>query len=121
VKLDQAFENALRERNDIVPELAFRIKEAMRLSANILLGSRPDLISIQLTEEQSIYYTLMVEDFRIYVGHYPMSNLEEVDEAVLSIYQGKENILNTSGELGDVIAAANVILSERGIAIPELA
>jgi hypothetical protein len=121
IKLDQSFNAALKEKNNMAGYDEYRFVEAMRMSANILLKCRPDKVSVQLTEDNSIFYTLIVGSITIYFEHYPMSDLDELDEVVLTIYNDKENILSVSGEMHEVITAANGILQEHNIAMPVLA
>lgn len=122
VKLVKAFSTALDdEKKEKFGNDGFKATEAMKMSASLLLQCRPDKISVQLTEDGSIFYTLIIDNLTIYFEHYPMSDLDDLDEVVLTIYNEKENILNVSGEMHEVIAAANGILRKHNIAMPELA
>ncbi|MEO5995265.1 MAG: hypothetical protein ABIN89_01115 [Chitinophagaceae bacterium] len=122
IKLDQAFREQLKEYSEAFKgKTNFALKELMNLSSDILLKTLPDKISLQLTEEGCIFYTLLKNNITIFFSHYLTADIHDIDESIISIYKGESNLLNYAGELWETIHAANKVLHSFNIAIPEFA
>jgi hypothetical protein len=99
----------------------FFLKEKMKMSADALLNYSPDKISLQLTNEGSIFYTLFKDGLTIYLQHYITDDHDDTDEAIISVFKGDENRLNFGGSLTDTLSMANSVLSPESIQVLELA
>ncbi len=120
IKLDQAFRKLLKEYpEDFRDKTNYELTELMKLSADALLKIFPDKISLQLTEEGCIFYTIKKNNITIFFSHYLTANLNDLDESIITIYEGENNLLNYAGELWQTINEANKILRSFNIAIPE--
>ena len=122
IKLEQSFLKQLEE----LPELfgdqnKFLLQEKMKVSTDPLLSCSPDKMSLELTNEGSIFYTLIKNDITIYLQHYLIDRFDETDEAIVSVYKGDHNSLNYGGALVEVFNQLSKLLISESIAIPEFA
>lgn len=99
----------------------YSLEEKMKFSANLLLKFTPDKISLQITDEGAIYYTLLLNNLTLYVSHYLNADAEDIDEFLVSVYSGEENILNAAGNIDEILYTLNKALTNYNITIPELA
>lgn len=122
IKLDQAFRKLLKDYSEAFEgKTNYELTELMKLSADALLKILPDKVSLQLTEEGCIFYTVLKNNITIFFSHYLISDLNDLDESVITIYEGENNLLNYAGELWQTINVANKVLRSFNIAIPEFA
>jgi len=93
----------------------------MKLSAEVLLQCFPDRISLEITNEGSIFYTVRKNDITIYFQHFLVDEFDGADEAIVSVFKGENPLLNYGGSLSDTINQLNVVLLPQSIVLPEFA
>lgn len=104
IKLEQSFLKQLNDNVELFKDQSrFSLQEKMKISAEAILDCMPDKISLQLTEERSIFYTIIKDDLKIYFQHFLFEEFDECDEAIISIFIGNDNVLNYAGEFSEVI------------------
>ena len=75
----------------------------MKLSAELLLYCVPDSISLQLTSEGSIYYTVRKNDISIYLDYFLVDEFDGKDEGIVSIFKKDEKLPDFSGALDEAV------------------
>ena len=77
----------------------------LRKSINDLLRIDPDVITLELTYEGSIFFTIKKGNYTVFIQHFidPHSLEDGDDEAFLTIFDGKEKLPSFSGQINDVI------------------
>jgi hypothetical protein len=78
--------------------------------------------SLEVTNEGSIFYTVLKNDIAIYLQHFLIDEFDGTDEAIVSVFRDDdENILNFGGTLVEAISHLNTILPLKSVLIPEFA
>lgn len=122
INLENSLRNQLKERGGTFAEKShFQVIEAMKISSDLLIGIKPDKISVQLTDDEALYYTVIKDSLIINLSHYISSDCYDLDEALFSIYDGRRNILNFAGNLQSLVLNANKVLENYGIKFPQFA
>jgi hypothetical protein len=122
LKLHEAFKNQLRDNRELFQGKSdYELMERMHVSAELLIAFEPEKISLQLTNDRAVYYTVIKNHITLFFSHYLDCDTNDTDEVLLSIYYGKNNVLNYAGEMDEAIAAANNILGHYNLFLPALA
>ncbi|MDI9358515.1 MAG: hypothetical protein QM528_06185 [Phycisphaerales bacterium] len=81
---------------------------------NALLSEiRPDLISVELTSEQSLFYILKKKSFTLFFQYFLSENeFDSNEEALLSIFNDDEKLPSREGDINSVISFAKEIVSK---------
>lgn len=118
IKLEKSFLKQLEESADIFEyQNIFSLHEKMKISAEALLDCMPDKISLRITDEGSTFYTIIKGNLKIYFQHFLIEEFDDSDEAIISIFQGNDNLLNYAGELSEVINQLGTFFSSKNIQI----
>lgn len=122
IRLEQSFQQQLDLLSNIFEgQKSYILKEKMKISVDVILNCSPDKISLQLTEEGSIFYTFLKDGSTVYFQHYLIDEYDDSDEAIVSIFKGDENIVNFAGSLSDAFTILNKSLFSESSLIHELA
>jgi hypothetical protein len=122
IKLEQSFLQQLDQQNfNFQDQRQYVLQEKMKISSELLLHCFPDAISLQLTEDKSIFYTIRKNNIHIYLQHYLIDEFDGTDEAIVSVYSGNDKLLDYGGTLAEAIAQLSIALAPESIALPELA
>ena len=122
IKLEQSFLHQLDKfEATFEGQPRYLLQEKMKVSSEFLLCCSPDVISLQLTEEGSIFYTVKKNGIHIYFQHYLIDEFDDADEAIVSVYNGEEKLLDYGGTLIETVTELNTILASKRIFLPELA
>ena len=122
INLEQSFLQQFEKRQDHFPGLTeYFAKEKMKQSAEPLLFCAPDTISLQLTQDGSIYYTVRKNDIAIYLDHFLIDEFDGRDEAIVSIFKKDEKLLDFGGTLEETMLQLSEVLAPESIAIPSFA
>ncbi|HEY4288114.1 MAG TPA: hypothetical protein VGN00_13505 [Puia sp.] len=122
IKLDRSFISQLSQENNVFsghPE--YILREKMKISAELLLSCEPDVISLEVTNEGSIFYTWRKNDISIYLDHYLIEEHDGKDEAIVSIYKNNDKVADFAGSLDEVIVQINNSLVSESIDFPAFA
>lgn len=87
------------------------IKDKMPCSLNLLVNLIPDVMSAELTLDKSIFYTLKKKDYTFFVEHF-LDEPSNEDDAILSIYKGKDKLPSMGGSLKEIDVKLCSLLSE---------
>jgi hypothetical protein len=122
IKLERTFNAQLAESETWFPgQTNYALREKMQLSAELLLHCLPDAISLQLTDEGSIFYTVRKHAFSLYLDHYLIGEFDGRDEAIVSVYKNDEKLLDFAGSLDEVVLQLNKVLAPESIVFPSFA
>lgn len=122
IKLDQSFSTQIQQTPEIFNgQNIYSLKEKMKLSTDPLLSCVPDKISLELTHEGSIFYTLIKNDIKIYFQHFLIDEFDDSDEAIVSVFKGDNNLLNYGGSLHQSINQLAIVLSQNSIMLHQFA
>ena len=112
------FEHSGADFSDLTEYIAL---ERMKISAELLLACGPDAISLELTHEGSVFYTLRKNDIFVYLDHYLVDEYDGNDQATVSVYKNNEKLLDFGGSLEETFGELNMALALEGIAFPAFA
>jgi hypothetical protein len=116
IKLDKSFRRQLSEQQHLFVDCSeYLLHERMKISSELLLSCVPDAISLEITDDKSIFYTWKKNDITIYLDHYLIDEFDGKDEAIVSIYKGDNKIADLAGSLDEVILCVNKALVSESI------
>jgi hypothetical protein len=122
IKLEQSFKQQLSNNHQFFEgQKDYVLIEKMKISADALLACQPDKISLQVTDEGSIYYTILKNDVALYFEHYLIDEFDGNDEAIATVYKGEKVLFNYGGTLAETIAQLGIALSKFAIELPVFA
>jgi hypothetical protein len=122
INLERSFLRQFEKYKDHFTGLtAYFAQEQMKLSAELLLFCAPDSISLQLTGDGSIYYTVRKNDITIYLDHYLVDEFDGPDEAIVSIFKKDEKLLDFGGTLDETMLQLSKVLGPESIVFPSFA
>jgi len=81
--------------------------EKMAKSLNSLLETDPEIISMELTHDQSIFYTLKKGSFTFYLQHFLNDIDKDDDEATLIMFKGDDKLPSYAGSLTETMFVLN--------------
>jgi len=84
--------------------------EKLSFSLGSLLNTNPDVISMELTHEKSIFYTVKKKDYTFFIQHFLNEIGEEEDETILTIFKGDNKLPSYAGSLLQTISELNILL-----------
>jgi hypothetical protein len=84
--------------------------EKLSLSLNSILSTNPDVISMELTHEQSAFFTIKKNDYTFFIQHFLNEIDEDDDEAILTVFKGNEKLPSYAGSLSKTISELNSVL-----------
>ena|GEM_PF-4493779 len=122
IKLERSFnQQMLRLGGDFSGQSSYVLHEKMKMSAELLLHCSPDAISLELTDEGSIFYTVRKNHFSLYLDHYLAGEIEGKDEAIVSVFRNNDKILDFAGTLDETLIQLNKVLAPESIVFPAFA
>ncbi len=108
IKLYQSFSEQLEMNADVFfGENNYTLQEKMKISSDAILKIFPDKVSLEVTDGGSIFYKIIKGDTSIFFEHFLIAEDDGPDEAIITVYQNDENILNFGGSLTEVINETN--------------
>lgn len=102
IEISEKFKKELNDSNDIDKSLAIK---AFSDSINLILGLEPDNLSIEITESESIYYTLLKNNFSFYIEEF----VDDNEVIVASFYNGIKQD-SFSGNIQEIMFKINSML-----------
>lgn len=102
IKLLESFKQKSQELEIPDGQSEYSWTEKMKISANELLEIiRPDKISLDITHDKSIFYTLIKNDITIFFEHFLVDEYDENDDAGFTAFRSQKKIANYGGTLHD--------------------
>ena len=122
INLEQSFLSQLEQYQEtFANQNKYILKEKMKLSADSLLSCNPNKISLELTNEGSIFYTLIKNDIKIYFQHFLIDEFDDSDEAIISVFKGDQNLLNYGGSLHNALSKLGKALEQYQVRLIQFA
>lgn len=122
INLEQSFLQQWKKHSEYFPGLSeYTVRERMKISAELLLQCYPDVITIQVTGEGSLFYTVRKNSISIYLQHYLIDEYDDTDEAIVTLYKGDKKLLEYGGSLSETIHELSLTLASESINLPEFA
>lgn len=122
IHLEESFEKQLHQFEYVFQDQnIYSLNEKMRLSTEAILNYFPDKVSLELTNEGSIFYTFLKNDFIVYFQHFLIDEFDGNDEVLISIFKGAKSIINFAGSFVEGINELNKSLFSELSSIHEIA
>ena len=97
VQIESAFKNQFDKLANYYDGIDINFaKQKLALSLSLILELCPDVLTVELTPEKSIFYTLKKDDFTFFFQHFIEVN-EDDDEAILTGFKGKSKLPSYAG------------------------
>jgi hypothetical protein len=119
IKFESQFIKQYQKLSEYYTEGNFeKYKQKFSVSLSEILKFKPDVLTMELTTEGSVYYTFIKNDYSIFIQHYlDIIDLED-DEAILTAFNNDTKLPSFAGsldetliELKDIIFPANKVKS----------
>jgi hypothetical protein len=105
INLKKAFKTQFETLSEYFADVNFNVaNEKLSLSLGGLLASNPDVISMELTHEQSAFFTIKKSDYTFFIQHFLNDIDEDDDEAILTVFKGNEKLPSYAGSLSQTIS-----------------
>lgn len=103
VRINHEFKTQFKAKSEYFLGLSLNdVNRKMKTSLSELLYFSPEKISLQLTNEGSLFYTFLKDGAKFYLQHY-LNTANNEDEAFLNIFYSDENNENFAGELSNIL------------------
>lgn len=102
IRLYTAASNQFKEIYGTSPKL--NIKETFERSIDKVIKTHPDAISIELTSEKSLFFTVKKEEYTFFLQYYYEDVEEDDDEAIMTIYKNQEKQPSYAGKLDNTVS-----------------
>lgn len=109
LKFQEQF-NRLKQYFDGMGIVEAKLKFSSSLSPILYLN--PDSLSMELTYEKSIFYTIKKGIYTIFIQHNLDIENEEDDEAILSIFKNDEKLPSCAGGLATIMQEASSVIRD---------
>lgn len=86
------------------------VKRNFSESLSELLKLKPDTLSLELTPDKSVYFTLLKGKYSVFIQHYLDVSDSDDDEAILSAFRENEKLPSFAGRLSDTLSELRKIL-----------
>lgn len=105
INLKKAFKSQFETLSEYYSDVNFNVAdEKLSLSLGSILASNPDVISMELTHEQSAFFTIKKSDYTFFIQHFLNDIDEDDDEAILTVFKGNEKLPSYAGSLSQTIS-----------------
>jgi hypothetical protein len=113
IELCRNFEVSLRNSHLFENNNVFQLKERMKYCADALLNYEPDTITLQVTSEKGLFFTMRKNLFTVYFQYFPVEEFDNSSEAQVSIFNGEENLFNFDGTLTGALKIVSKYLASK--------
>lgn len=117
IKLDKAFREKIKAHPLVEKQNEYQLVEKMKISADALLQMQPDRISLEVTPDDSIFYTIIKGDITIFFEHFLDALIDEDDETMVSVFKGDQKLFNCNGTMESTLDALSRNLSGYNIKV----
>lgn len=120
VKLINSFDKQLSVIKDNYKEYSVNFLQMQVAEiSNAILEYIPDVLSLQLTYDKSIFFTFKKEKYSIYLEVYFVEGKDDIEDVVLTIFEENEVTQNFSGNMNDIYEVLNeLFLKESPVSTP---
>ena len=111
IHFEKSFKNQFELLSAYFENLTFQeANEKLSSSLISLLNINPDAISMELTRDKSIFYTLKKKDYTFFIQHFLNEIEEDEDEAILTVFKDDNKLPSYAGSLLQTISELNTLL-----------
>ena len=113
LKLVSKIKNQLKVKSKLYIDLPSSfVEQEFAVCTNDLLELQPDLISVELTSESSLFYTVRKNSFTLFFQYFLSENkFDKSEEALLSMFYNDDKLTSKEGDRLSVIAYAKDLVS----------
>lgn len=79
------------------------IKAKFSMSLSEILKLKPEILTMELTSEQSVYFTFIKDNHSIFIQHFLAINDPDDDEAILTAFKGDLKLPSFAGDLDETL------------------
>jgi len=110
INFKKAFKVQFEKLAEYFADLDFvSVDEKLSSSLSSILASNPDVISMELTYEQSAFYTIKKNEYTFFIQHFLNEIDEDDDEAILTMFKGNQKQPSYAGSLSQTISELNSV------------
>ncbi len=106
IRLKQTFDRQWENLIDSLGKKNKIIENKMEYITDKILEINPEKISLEVTDEGSIYYVFIKNSMKIYLQNFLLEDCGS-DEAIVSIFKEEENSINYAGTLNASLETIN--------------
>ena len=111
IKFEKQFEKQFELISEYFENISYeKIKSNFSLSLSELLRFKPNNFSLEMTIEKSVYYTLIKNDYLIFIHHYLDIQDAEDDEVIVTGFKNNDKLPSFAGNLAEAIRSLSNIL-----------
>jgi|SRR6185437_12454792 len=111
IHFEKSFKNQFELLSAYFQNLNFQeANEKLSSSLISLLNINPDVISMELTRDKSIFYTLKKQDYTFFIQHFLNEIEDDEDEAILTVFKDDNKLPSYAGSLLQTISELNTLL-----------
>ena len=113
LKLQSKLKKQIEAKKDLYKNISSNsIESEFALCTNDLLEIKPDLITVELTTEHSLFYTIKKNSFTLFFQYFlSENNLNESEETLLSVFNNDSKLPSVEGDRLTVIAYVKQLVS----------
>jgi len=113
LKLASKIKSQLKAKSELYNNFPdFLIEKEFAICTNELLEMQPDLISVELTSESSLFYTVRKNSFTLFFQYFLNDDkFDKSEEALLSMFFNDDKLPSKEGDRSSVIAYAKDLVS----------
>lgn len=111
IKFETLFIKQYEKLSEYYKDINFvEIKEEFSMSLSEILKFNPDVLTMELTTERSVYYTFIKNDHSIFIQHYLNVTDSDDDEAILTAFKGDSKLPSFAGSLDETLSELKEII-----------
>lgn len=113
LKLQSKLRLQIKAKKDYYKDIAIQtIENEFASCTNDLLEIKPDLISVELTSEKSLFYIIKKNTYTLFFQYFLSENkLNEYEEALLSVFHNDSKLPSFEGDKRMVVSYAKDLVS----------
>lgn len=110
INLENSFKKQFNTLSEYYHDIDYEsAKKTFAQSCSVLLELRPEVFSLELTSEKSIFYTIKKDSYTFFIQHFLNVIDEDEDEMIMSAFNGAEKLPSFAGTLKNVFIELNNI------------
>lgn len=112
ISLQQSFKTQFESLKNFYKEIDFEAaNKKFSFSLSQLFEAHPDIIFMELTHEQSVFYTIKKDEYTFYIQHFLNEVDDDDDEAILTVFKGNDKLPSYAGGINKTIYELKCVLS----------
>ena len=104
IKFETQFIKQFEKLSEFFKDVTFEeIKEEFSMSLSEILKLKPEILTMELTSERSVYYTFIKNDYSVFIQHYLNVLDPDDDEAILTAFKNDSKLPSFAGSLDETL------------------